>query len=253
MSDETRDEFYVGYLPEVPSGLGRFVRRAVALVVVATAALAGLLAWLQEPFDRGRFEFGIERSFVGLLLEKPYPLLLAPAGEGGAAGAAETLLLTGPGKHGASVAGLDGRAVELRGSLVTGEDRKLLSLVRGAATEASVPTAAASEPRALGRISLIGEIVDSKCYLGVMKPGRGRPHRGCAERCLAGGIAPLFLVETQAGERRTLLLVDPSGRRLGDRLHGLVAEPIAVEGALERRGDLLVLAADPASFRLAGR
>lgn len=254
MRDHELDDFYVGYLPHAPPHVGRFVRLAVTLLLVGTAALAGLIALLQEPFDPGRFEFGTERSFAGVLAEKPYPLLLAPPSDP-SRGAAETLLLAYPGKHGAAVAGLEGRAVTLRGSLVDGEDRRMISLARGGVAVADLPewALAMPEPQPLGRVSLVGEIVDSKCYLGVMKPGRGRPHRGCATRCLSGGIPPLFVVETEAGERSTLLLVDSAGQPLGDRLRGFVAEPIAVEGTLERRGDLLVLAADLDSLRPAGR
>jgi hypothetical protein len=29
-------------------------------------------------------------------------------------------------------------------------------------------------------MTLTGEIVDSKCYLGVMNPGQGKVHRDCA-------------------------------------------------------------------------
>ena len=28
------------------------------------------------------------------------------------------------------------------------------------------------------------------CFLGVMKPGRSKPHRACAVRCISGGIPP---------------------------------------------------------------
>jgi hypothetical protein len=46
----------------------------------------------------------------------------------------------------------------------------------------------------LGTQTLIGEIVDSKCYLGVMNPGALIPHRACAIRCISGGIPPVLLV-----------------------------------------------------------
>ena len=44
----------------------------------------------------------------------------------------------------------------------------------------------------LDTFTLIGEIVDSKRYLGVMNPGNGKVHRDCAVRCLSGGIPPIF-------------------------------------------------------------
>ena len=41
----------------------------------------------------------------------------------------------------------------------------------------------------LGAVTLTGEIVDSKCFLGVMNPGNLKPHKACAIRCISGGIA----------------------------------------------------------------
>lgn len=40
---------------------------------------------------------------------------------------------------------------------------------------------------------ITGELVDSKCNLGVMNPGSGKVHRDCAARCVSGGV-PLALV-----------------------------------------------------------
>ena len=37
-------------------------------------------------------------------------------------------------------------------------------------------------------VTLKGEIIDPKCYLGAMKPGGGKTHKACAMRCIAGGI-----------------------------------------------------------------
>jgi hypothetical protein len=38
-------------------------------------------------------------------------------------------------------------------------------------------------PKNLGEFDLVGEIVDSKCYLGNMNPGNGKVRRDCAVRC----------------------------------------------------------------------
>ena len=46
----------------------------------------------------------------------------------------------------------------------------------------------------LGKQTFVGEIVDSKCFLGVMNPGRLTPHRACAIRCISGGVPPVLLV-----------------------------------------------------------
>jgi hypothetical protein len=89
--------------------------------------------------------------------------------------------------------------------------------------------------RDLGPVTVTGEIVDSKCYLGVMNPGKGKVHRDCASRCLSGGIPPIFV--TLNGEDQ-FLLVGPDGNAVGrDALREFVAEPITIQGELLRRGE----------------
>ena len=95
----------------------------------------------------------------------------------------------------------------------------------------------------------VGEIIDSKCYFGVMKPGRGKPHRACAARCISGGVPPVLLITDRRGERRYLLLVGANGQALSTELVPLVAEPVEVEGEVVRSGDLWYLRADPAAIR----
>jgi hypothetical protein len=101
----------------------------------------------------------------------------------------------------------------------------------------------------LGRQVFRGEIVDSKCWLGVMNPGALTPHRACAVRCLSGGIPPILLVRRPDGPPLHLLLADANGRPINDRILDLVAEPVTVEGELIQQGPLLVLRSDPASIR----
>jgi len=96
----------------------------------------------------------------------------------------------------------------------------------------------------LGEMTLTGEIVDSKCYLGVMNPGQGKVHRDCAARCISGGIPPAFIVRDTSGESQTLMLVGDDGRKLHRELLDYVAEPARISGRLSRVGSSLVFSAD---------
>jgi len=99
----------------------------------------------------------------------------------------------------------------------------------------------------LGAVTLTGEIVDSKCYLGVMNPGQGKVHRDCAALCLNGGIPPIF-VTTDGTEQ--LLLVGLDGRALGrDALREFIAEPIRIQGQLVKTGSARLLKINPATLR----
>lgn len=84
-----------------------------------------------------------------------------------------------------------------------------------------------------------------------MKPGEGKVHKSCAALCIAGGIPPMFVTRSEAGERTYYLLTDSEGNGLrGDALEALlpfVADPVRIEGEVDRWGDLLVCRMDPGS------
>jgi hypothetical protein len=97
--------------------------------------------------------------------------------------------------------------------------------------------------------TLAGEIVDSKCYLGVMNPGHTKPHRECASLCIRGGIPPLFVVKDAEGHSVNLWLVSETGEPVNQQVLDFVAEPIQITGQVKRSGDQLYLYANPQTFR----
>ena len=99
----------------------------------------------------------------------------------------------------------------------------------------------------------MGEIVDSKCYLGVMNPGRLASHRACAVRCISGGIPPILLVRQSGGQLLYFLLVSSDGRPVNKQVLDMVAEPIEITGEVLRQGELSILRADPATYRRIGQ
>jgi hypothetical protein len=100
----------------------------------------------------------------------------------------------------------------------------------------------------LGEQTFVGEIVDSKCFLGVMNPGQLKPHRACAVRCISGGVPPVLLLRQADGSARYLLLMSREGRPVNQDVLDLVAEPVRVTGELVRDGELLTLRSDPSTF-----
>ncbi|HXV75477.1 MAG TPA: hypothetical protein VD788_04095, partial [Candidatus Polarisedimenticolaceae bacterium] len=211
-----RSDFYIGYEPRGPRRLARRMRLVIALLFALALALAALLVGAQRSFDGGVFEFGVDRQLVGTLVEQPYPLLRVPGDDGAPA---RTHLLVGHGKHGAGplVAGLDGRVVRVSGSPIHHGRHRMIEIHRVETIDA-VGGAMPSERAALGTMTLAGEIVDSKCHLGVMKPGRGKTHRACAVRCISGGSPPLLRVEDRTGRVELFLLVDEAGASVNRRV-----------------------------------
>jgi hypothetical protein len=240
------DELYVGYLPGAPPGYARFVRRVVLALLTGAFALAFGFAALQAPSDKGAFELDRESSASGIVRALPAPMLAADRDGNEANASARATLLVRPWKYGAAeeAAALDGHRVTMRGHRVSSPQGEMLELVPGSFVDrgdSGVPMQRVS----LGRFRLRGELVDSKCYLGVMKPGRGKPHRCCAARCLSGGIPPLFLVEDEVGERVALLVVTRDESPLPRSLLDRVGEPLELEGDVERVDGMLTLRIGP--------
>ena len=247
---EREDEFYVGYLPQAPPQSARLVRRVVIGLFGLFALTAGGLAYLQMPFEDGVFEFGQVRSYEGRLSLAPLPLLWL------AEPAPRALLLVGQGKNGAAaaLAGHEEKRIRVSGSLIARQGLEMLEVLPDSATElpAAAETAAGAAPppiEQLGRHRLQGEIVDSKCHLGVMKPAAGKPHKACAILCLRGGAPPLFVVRDNGRVVLQLLLVGAAGEALGPEILDRVAEPVEITGELEREGGLLRLRAAAAAIK----
>jgi hypothetical protein len=226
--------FYVGYFSRAPRLLARFVAVVVVALIVFAAGLAAVLSSAQDPFANSSFEYGQYRSFRGVIVEKPVPLLVRGS---------ETWVLAGLGKHGADVRGFDGRPADVRGSLIThGRDR----MIEISSIEPREPAAKLPEIVPLGPVRLIGEIVDAKCYFGVMNPGSGKVHRDCAVRCISGGLPAALLVRDATGSLSTVVLAGASEVNLTPHLLPLTAERVSVSGQLYRIGDRAILETEPA-------
>jgi hypothetical protein len=216
--------------------------RILAGIAVLSIVIAVALVIAQAPFAESRFEYGEYRAYEGEVLEWPYPMLLTSNA---------AFLLVGAGKFGVSdlVKGHDGERLSLRGSLIARDGQQMLEIESASLRFTPAPTRTPPRFADLGPITLTGEIVDTKCYLGVMNPGNGKVHRECATRCISGGAPPAFLVRDADGETRLLLLVGADGRRLGREVSDFVAEPITTPGQLSRQGTSLILKAEPKDFR----
>jgi hypothetical protein len=213
----------------------------------ALFALAGGIVAAQRPFADSVHEFGIVREFEGWIAEHPYPMLRV---ERPGAISPSSWLLVARGKHGAAelVRGLDAARVRVRGTLIYRAGSTMVELAGPPGRLAAATPAPPPRVEDLGERELSGEIVDSKCFLGVMKPGEGKIHRACAARCLSGGLPPLFLVRGESGWTALLLTAASGGPADREAAARHAAEPLRIRGRLRRIDEWLVLAADPAGY-----
>jgi hypothetical protein len=243
------NDFYVGYLPKAPTALARFVRKVIVGLGLLAVTVALVLVVGQMPFANSAFEHGKPRSFEGVVVTRPFPMLLvARPGEVGPQDKYSRYLLVAPGKHGADdlVAGFDGKQVRLQGQLIYREGGTMIKVTPGSIAAVDTAPADRESTRDLGAVSVTGEIVDSKCYLGNMNPGQGKVHRDCAARCLSGGTPPIFVT---ADWNEQFLLIGLDGRAMErDALREFIAEPIRIQGELLKTGSTQLLKVDPSAL-----
>ena len=206
------DDFYIGWEAKAAPRIGKFVRLLVAVLLVAVAGLALAFAAAQHTIGVSVFEWGTVKSFSGVLKLQPYPhLLVTRPGLAGSPAAGSAYYLVAPFKFGLDreqLSALDGQEVSLRGTLIYRGRQTMVEALPDSIKAAGGPSPRPQGPETigLGRQTLIGEIVDSKCFLGVMNPGQLLPHRACAIRCISGGIPPVLLVRQTNGPAIYLLL-----------------------------------------------
>ena len=251
------DEFYIGWETKATPGIGKTVRRAVVALLLIALLLAVALAISQRMIGASVFEWGNVKIFSGILQATPYPHLLVPR-PGNADGQSHfsTYYLVAPWKFGLkpeTIAPFDGKSVTLKGTLIYRGDQTMIEVAENSIQLEKTNSTSVALPKiiSLGRQTLTGEIVDSKCFLGVMNPGQLTPHRACAIRCISGGIPPVLLVRQENGPPIYLLLVSADGKPVNQQVLDLIAEPVEIIGEVERQGELLVLHADPATYRRA--
>lgn len=247
------DEFYIGWEDKAPAHYAKMVRRFVVTATMVAIIAALVFAKSQRLIGMATFEWGNVREFSGVLRATPYPHLVLSPESTNAAGVAP---LVAPFKFGIkheAICGFDGRNVTLRGTRIHRDGELMLEVEPGSVTNAGVVAVisppASTNITSLGHQTFEGEIVDSKCWMGVMNPGVLTPHRACAVRCISGGIPPMLLVRRANDRPLNLLLVSTNDQPVNAAVLDFIAEPVSVTGEMVRNGALLMLRIDPATIR----
>jgi hypothetical protein len=249
------DDFYIGWEAKAAPSIGKMLRKAVISLFLLVLLAAMALAISQHMIGASVFEWGTVKKFSGVLKLQPYPHLLLPRpGATGNQTDFSTYSLVAPFKFGLDrekLSTLDGKTVSLQGTLIYRGNQTMVEALPESIKIADQQSSSlrGTETIGLGRQTLTGEIVDSKCFLGVMNPGQLLPHRACAIRCISGGVPPVLLVRQKAGPAIYLLLVSADGKPVNQQVLDLVAEPVQITGDVERQGDWLILRADPITYR----
>jgi hypothetical protein len=253
------DEFFIGYLPEAPEKTSAFLRWVLIVVGSLIVIMTLVLVNSQQRFSPAQFDYGNYTIVEGHLFNYPVPHLKIYEGSDTAGNAIyQTLLLVGFGKAGGNktlanfeskLGILEGKFVKISGELIHGHGKALLQLSVDRIPEileqriTFKKTVLSDE----GMASPIkGEIIDPKCFFGVMKPGEGKPHRSCAIRCISGGIPPVF----HAAERSDYFLVlDEHFKPVNQYVLDLVGDNIELQGKIIQWDDWKILLVDSKNLK----
>jgi len=210
------EEFYVGYQSHAPKQLGHFLRRLAAALLVLVFLVAGGLVLAQGEFAKSYFGFGVLENFEGTI-----------DGAWLITGDNTALALVGEGKRGVTFT--RHCRVKVTGQRIERDGIVMVEVASITPVEGAVVNPTETD---LGAVTLTGEIVDTKCFLGVMNPGAGKLHKDCARNCLRGGI-PAGLV---AGGKLYFLEGGDFADRVGLR--------VTLKGRAVQRAGRLILRAE---------
>src|SRR5205823_6564131 len=216
--------------------IGKTVLKAVVVVLTLALLAPVVLAVSQRMIGASVFEWSTQKTFSGILQTTPYPHLFVPRpGNVDGLPRFSTYYLVAPWKFGLNreaIAALDGNQVTLKGALIYRGDQTMIETKPEWIQVVEKTSATTPLPQSvpLGKQTLTGEIVDSKCFLGVMNPGQLTPHRACALRCISGGCPPVLLVRQKDGPAIYLLLVSVKGKPVNKQVLDMVAEPLEITG-----------------------
>jgi hypothetical protein len=240
------EEFYIGWMQKAPVSFARFIKKYLLLLMLIVISLSVLLAMNQKKFSKANFEFGKATVVKGIYVSSPVPHLLVPDQNDYV-----VVPLVGYGKHGAQGVmkdlalanhnSFDGKDISLKGTLLYGDGKILMQIDKNDDPLVKVSNVTNRLPvieTDKGSVNLKGEIIDPKCYFGVMKPGEGKVHKDCAIRCILGGIPPVLKITNEKGENSYVLL---TGENINERVKDFVAVPSQVSGHLKKYNDWEIL------------
>lgn len=248
MSEE--NDFYVGY-GALPKKDRRFLLKTVPAGLLGLAGAGAFIGTQAASTGGGRWETGTPVTLQGRIGFHPYPVLWVE-GVGH--------VLAGIGKKGLDsyCKQFEGQNVELTGVKIVRNKCFMLGVAVGDIKQINQPMAAIPQASLVQGVSLLGEVLDAQCFMGIMNPGYGRTHRGCAVQCIRGGQPVFFSIGIRESDKAMgaqtcggngYLLANAAGDKINAEILGHVAVPVAIDAQLEKIGNLYRLVYQTGSLK----
>lgn len=234
------DDFYIGYVDNVSVKTKKTVKTFVLLGILSLILMAVVFAFTQNTFKNSAFELTTSTKIMGVYHEIPYPMLKVKTAEN----TFKNIVLLGFGKYSANpflkkirneAGTLSGSMLSIEGNLIYYNGKTLLQITN----DEKVSLIKKANPNRLPEIKLVvkdielkGEIIDPKCYFGVMKPGKGKIHRSCAVLCISGGIPPVLATNDDNNISEYYLITDSNGNPINKDILPYVGKPSILKGTV---------------------
>ncbi len=249
---EKEDLFFIGWQPEMQKTLKSKVRAYAIILALITVITGSVIAAFQETYGISRYDYTDLREIEGIFRADPYPHLTVHIPN---TDQCRSYMLVDQFKENWPrdlVTQYDGQFVKMSvGSIYRGDVTMFEGDPLQEIQTLDLPQNFPVQPEVtlIGEQTLIGEIIDSKCYYGAMNPGNLKTHRACATVCIKGGIPPVLLVRRKNDVPLYFFLTDTQGAPVIDEIIDYIAEPIQLTGTIESQCGLLMLSFDPATIR----
>ncbi|MDF1698489.1 MAG: hypothetical protein P1U56_21740 [Saprospiraceae bacterium] len=249
--------FFIGWKGTLSSSDKKWIRRILIPAFVGIPILLWCIVFFAKPFGTGVFELGNVKTFTGVYYDDPFPVFLLDK-EQLPTNTSNSALLVGFGKHGAktfmnpienSKGKLTGHRLKLQGTLIYGDGKTLIELTKKeqSVLEVVSPEIGIAQKSRISKQSLRGEIIDPKCWFGVMKPAEGKVHKSCAIRCISGGIPPVFKIQKGTGFEY-FIIKGSNGEDINQHVLDFIGEEIQLSGEIYERYGWKIINVDPSSF-----
>ncbi len=252
---EKEDEFYIGYIDNsIGGGTKKSLKKFVFLGISFLVLGVFLFGFFQSQASNSSFDFDLPTKVSGVYHEMPYPMLQVKLAEN----TYKNIVLLGFGKFGPNAylkdirneqGSLEGKHLTIEGNLIYYNGKTLLQIDDGQKISLTNPTTTLISTESVGEITVEGEIVDPKCYFGVMKPGYGKIHRSCAALCIAGGIPPVLVTNDSNALSPYFLLTDMKGNPIHKDILPYIGQPSVLKGMAEKLGDWYIIRIDVSQIK----
>ncbi|WP_462249285.1 hypothetical protein [Ekhidna sp.] len=252
-----KDDFYVGWSDEVPKSYASSAKVFFTVALLAMIGIGILYVNNQKGYIDSVYEYGSLQEYSGYLVKDPIWGLRVEE-----KGIIKTIPLVGFGKMGPdwTLSKMmethdlkEGTMVTLRGMVFHYQGKYWMELTEkeNSLVSAGSQTMLVRDIRMTGYKELSGEIVDPKCFFGVMNPADKAIHRSCAIRCISGGMPPLLAIREGGKFVDYYFLHGAEMESIAQEILPFVGIPIKVQGEVATYDDWKSIVVDVNDIALA--